>query len=96
MSWNIDSISGRRHAGIGSEYLFVGSPSAECCKNYVEVTLSLNTKWPRLGGVRGVRRALRCRGVQRRGSGREGGEGGEGEVSCRAGDGMADKGRLFS
>ena len=40
MSWNIDSISGRRHAGIGSEYLFVGSPSVECCNKYVEVALS--------------------------------------------------------
>ena len=39
-------------------------------------------------------RALRCRGVQRTGSGMEGGEG-EGEVSWRVEDGRADNGRLF-
>ena len=34
-------------------------------------------------------RALRCRGVQKTGSGMEGGEG---EVEWRVGDGRADKG----
>ena len=37
-------------------------------------------------------RALRCRDVQRTGSGMEGGEG---EVLWRVEDGRADKGRLF-
>ena len=37
-------------------------------------------------------RALRCRGVQRTGSGMEGAEG---EVEWRVEDGRADKGRLF-
>ena len=83
MSWNIDSISGRRHAGIGSEYLFVGSPSVECCNKYVEVALSselefkhqVDTARGEGGGVEGGMRALRCLGVQRTGSGMEGGEG---------------------